>query len=301
MARSILLERAGIIVIDKPAGPTSADVLAILKRKLQPARIGHAGTLDPMATGVLICLLNNATRLASFAEHGDKVYSGTIRLGLVTASDDITGAVLKDCAERPGIDRVIEESKHFIGEIKQVPPQVSAVRLQGERAYDRVRRGESVVIEPRTVRVNDFKLWVVDQDNLGFRVECSRGTYIRSLARDLGEILGCGATLASLRREASKPFSIEQAVALADVSPDSLKDWGELFPSAARLTLQDNELGPIKNGVKEATHGIVNQAIVDGRVSGADSLIVYSGALEHRSLGLLELRESRWVIGANIG
>ena len=301
MPRQVLLERAGIIVVDKPSGPTSADVLEDIKRTLKPARIGHAGTLDPMATGVLVCLLNNATRLASFAEHGEKVYSGSIRLGITTSTDDITGDTLQSSEERPEFDRVLEATAHFIGEISQVPPQVSAVRLQGKRAYERVRSGESVVIEPRMVRVSEFKIRPIDRDHIDFTVACSRGTYIRSLARDLGEKLGCGATLATLRREASRPFTASQAVPPEQVSEGCLRDWGELFPSAAHLTLQQAEEAPIRNGFKAAIDTIISNAVSDGRLSGAESLIVYSGALERRSLGLLERRDGRWVIGANIG
>lgn len=205
---------SGILLIDKSAGLSSAQVLNRLKYNLKIKKIGHAGTLDPFATGLLVCLVGKATKLASLAEGGTKVYSGEIQFGLVTDTDDITGNVVSRSDIIPDEAAVVAAAVEFVGLLDQVPPAVSAIHINGERAYVRVRRGESVVIPTRQVRIESFVIRKQSASNYWFEVRCGKGTYIRALARDLGEKLGMGATLAALRREYSAPFSVTDACSM---------------------------------------------------------------------------------------
>ncbi|MEB3265842.1 MAG: tRNA pseudouridine(55) synthase TruB [Cyanobacteriota bacterium] len=212
-----MLDPCGFLVIDKPAGLTSHDCVARARRAYGLRRVGHGGTLDPAVTGVLPMALGPATRLLPYLS-GDKTYRGVIQLGLRTSSDDLDGEPL----ERhpiPGLDPAHLEAAlaAFRGPIQQVPPQVSAVHVNGERAHVRARRGEASALEARPVRIDQLDLlaWHPDRGQLELLVRCSAGTYIRSLARDLGERLGCGGCLAHLRRTAALGFGLHQAVPLS--------------------------------------------------------------------------------------
>ena len=205
----------GIIVIDKPAGWTSMDVCAKIRGVLHERRVGHAGTLDPMATGVLPVFVGRATRAVEFAAEGGKEYVAGLRLGLVTNTQDTSGTVLE---ERPvAVDRSALEAAlaPFRGDILQIPPMYSAIKRDGKKLYELARKGQEVEREPRPVTI--YALDVVEQTGPAdylLRVKCSKGTYVRTLCHDIGQALGCGGCMYSLRRTEAAGFSLDQAVTL---------------------------------------------------------------------------------------
>lgn len=208
----------GILVVDKPSGPTSHDVVQVVRRAAGQKRVGHTGTLDPAATGVLVVCLGRATKLVQHLQAGQKTYAAQLVLGVVTSSQDADGEVLARTSAA-GLDeqRVCEALTRFQGEIEQVPPMVSAVKVGGERLHELARRGEEVEREARRVTIHDLVLDAYDADTdpehprVSFLVTCSAGTYVRTLAHDLGEMLGVGASLTSLRRVANGPFGVDDA------------------------------------------------------------------------------------------
>lgn len=205
----------GIIVIDKPAGWTSMDVCAKIRGVLHERRVGHAGTLDPMATGVLPVFVGRATRAVEFAAEGGKEYVAGLRLGVVTNTQDTSGTVLE---EKPvSVDRAALEAAlaPFRGDILQIPPMYSAIKRDGKKLYELARKGQEVEREPRPVTI--YGLEVVDQTGPAdylLRVQCSKGTYVRTLCHDIGQALGCGGCMYSLRRTEAAGFSLDQAVTL---------------------------------------------------------------------------------------
>ena len=191
----------GIVIIDKPQGWTSMDVCAKLRGILHEKRVGHAGTLDPMATGVLPVFVGQATKAVSFAEGGQKVYEAVLQLGLVTDTQDTTGETLEERAVTVTEDKVRAALGRFLGEIEQIPPMYSAIKVNGQKLYDLARQGREVARKPRKITIFDLAL----TQNLGngqyaLRIVCSKGTYIRTLCHDLGQALGCGGCMAALRR-----------------------------------------------------------------------------------------------------
>lgn len=235
---------SGLVVVDKPAGPTSHDVVARVRRLAGTRKVGHAGTLDPMATGVLVIGLNRATRLLGHLLLTDKAYDATLRLGIATTTDDAEGEVL---ATVPA-DAVTEEAiraglADMVGEIEQVPSSVSAIKVDGRRAYDLVRAGEEVELAARRVRVESIDVLSVRRDtgivDVDVAVRCSSGTYIRAIARDLGDALGVGAHLTVLRRTAVGPFDLGIARTL-----EELEDELTILPiaEAARMSFPSIDL-----------------------------------------------------------
>jgi tRNA pseudouridine55 synthase len=211
----------GLVVVDKPGGLTSHDVVARIRRLAGTRRVGHAGTLDPMATGVLVVGVGRATRLLGHLSGHDKAYDATIRLGVTTTTDDADGDVLET---RP-TDGVTDDAigvamRALTGDLDQVPSSVSAVKVDGRRAYDRVRAGEHVVLPARRVHVAAFDLRSRDGDLLDVHVECSTGTYVRALARDLGAALGTGAHLTALRRTRVGSIDLSRASTLDELAAD---------------------------------------------------------------------------------
>jgi len=208
----------GLLIIDKDAGWTSHDVVARVRRLIGQRRVGHAGTLDPMATGVLVLCLGRATRLTEYLQGHRKRYEATIRLGEVTDTYDLEGDVI----ERHPVPSLSEEEltshlRAFQGEITQRPPAYSAVKVDGVPAYRRARRGEAVALPPRRVTIYQIRLSRWEPPDLSVEIECSAGTYIRSLAHDLGQAIGCGAHLVALRRTASGPFTLADAISLPEL------------------------------------------------------------------------------------
>ena len=205
---------------------TSHDVVAIVRRRLNTKRVGHAGTLDPLATGVLIILVGSATKLFDKFVGFDKAYLATMQLGLKTRSADIQGQTLQ---ERPfaGIERKDVEKvfARFIGETEQIPPMVSAVKHKGERLYKLARKGVTVEREPRKIRIDELKLLNFALPFVTFHLDCSKGTYVRQVAEDVGEGLGCGACITEIRRTKVGPFGIDEAVKLGELNESHCRRW----------------------------------------------------------------------------
>ncbi len=205
----------GLLAIDKPVGPTSHDVVLEVRRRLRSPGAGHLGTLDPSASGLLLIALGAATRAIPVWQGGDKTYQGRARFGVVTASQDMEGELL----ERRATDALDEAAvrsaaRRFVGELEQIPPMVSALKVEGERLHRLARRGLDVARRPRRVRVIEWEWLDIALPEAGFRVRCSGGTYVRTLVHDLGQALGTGAALCALRRTRSEPFGLERAVTL---------------------------------------------------------------------------------------
>lgn len=208
-------EPSGVVVVDKPAGPTSFDVVRRVKGLFKAKRCGHTGTLDPIATGVLPICIGDATKIASFVSEGEKEYDAVVRLGETTDTQDSAGRTL---STRP-IAAVTEEGvraalQGFVGLIEQTPPMYSARKVDGKRLYELARAGEEVEREARQVHIDEARLLWFRPPDAGIFVRCSKGTYLRTLAHDLGEKLGCGAHLKALKRARVGPFSLEDAVGL---------------------------------------------------------------------------------------
>lgn len=207
----------GVLVVDKPAGPTSHDIVDRARRALRLRRVGHTGTLDPFATGVLPLCLGKATRLARFLAEGEKAYRATLRLGFATATDDATGAPLAEPRPVTLARGALEGAlARFVGRLDQVPPAYSAKHEGGRRLYELARRGDTAPRPPVAVTVHEITLVRAAGDEVEIDVRCSPGTYIRALARDLGESLGFGGHLTALRRTRSGGFGIDQAITLPD-------------------------------------------------------------------------------------
>jgi len=209
----------GIILVDKESGPTSFRIVEKVKGLVKAKKAGHAGTLDPFATGVLIVLLNQGTKLSPFLMSHDKVYKASLKLGIETDTQDLTGRIIakKDIGSLT-YEMVKRSTTQFIGTIKQVPPSYSAVHYNGKRAYELARNGIAIDLQPKGVRVDYITLLLVDLPYVWFEVGCSSGTYIRALAADLGKSLGIGAHLTSLRRIKSGPFHVDDALTLRQIA-----------------------------------------------------------------------------------
>ena len=236
----------GIIIIDKPAGWTSMDVCAKLRGILHEKRVGHAGTLDPMATGVLPVFVGQATKAVSFAENGRKVYEAVLQLGRVTDTQDTTGETLEERAVTVTADDVRAALPRFLGEIEQIPPMYSAIKVNGQKLYDLARQGKEVARKPRRITIYGLAL----TENIGggryaLRVECSKGTYIRTLCHDLGQALGCGGCMAALRRTEASGFGIGEAVTLEDAAREGealLRPLDSLFRTYPAFTIPNAAL-----------------------------------------------------------
>ena len=205
----------GAILVDKPAGPTSHDVVDAIRRKFGIKKVGHCGTLDPNATGLLIIVLGRGTKLSERLMGDDKVYEGTIKFGEATDSYDCDGEITGSLPVMPmTLEELNEESAKFIGDLMQVPPMVSAIKKDGVPLYKLARKGIEVEREPRLIHIYNFRFTEYAEPLGKFRVACTKGTYIRSLAHDLGQKLGCGAHLTTLRRSASGRFDVADALPL---------------------------------------------------------------------------------------
>lgn len=248
----------GILLVDKPSGMTSHDVVDRVRKAAGIRRVGHTGTLDPNATGLLVLCLGKATRLSEHLTGLDKEYEGTMRLGIVTDSYDSDGQVVE---ERPIPDLTIEKIQEicdrFTGAIEQLPPMVSAVKVGGERLYKIARKGEVVERQPRKVTVHEFTVLEFNAPDALIRVRCTSGTYVRALCHDVGEILGCGAMLASLRRTQVGRHHVRDAVTLdqltdPDVVRERLMPMGDALdfpsvhikPQAQQLVMSGGSLSP---------------------------------------------------------
>jgi len=218
-------ELEGILLVDKPGDHTSHDVVARLRGKLKMKRIGHAGTLDPMATGLLIMLVGKATRVSQYLISLDKEYEGTVELGKVTDTQDADGEMMETRPVPPLTEDELKEAiKGFLGDQYQMPPMYSAIKIAGVPLYKSARKGEDIVREPRFIRVMNWEVTKFGLPRFDFRLRCTKGTYVRTLAHDLGQKIGCGAHLAALRRTATDKFNVAQALTLDQIMAMSLTE-----------------------------------------------------------------------------
>ena len=205
----------GWLIIDKPQGMTSTQVVGAVRRATSAAKLGHGGTLDPMATGILPIALGEATKTVNYAMEGAKSYQFTVKWGEETNSADAEGDVTAVSDARPTEEAIRQALSQFVGDIEQIPPIFSAIKINGKRAYDLARKGEEVEIKPRAVRIDRLQLMkVVDNDHAVFEVDCGKGTYVRSLGRDLAKVLGTYGHLCQPRRTKVGPFTLEMAISL---------------------------------------------------------------------------------------
>ena len=221
------LEVSGIIVVDKDKGMTSHDVVDLVRRRFVLRKTGHAGTLDPNATGVLVLLVGSATKLSQKLSGEDKMYRALMKLGVRTDSGDVTGKIVSKKDILIGPQEINEVMKQFLGDIEQVPPMFSAKKIKGKRLYKMARRGEVVERPPVRVTIKSLDIRAVNLPEVEFDVLCSKGTYIRQLADDIGERLGCGAHLVELRRISSGNFKVEDAVTISELSEMSKESFNE--------------------------------------------------------------------------
>lgn len=260
---------SGVLLVDKPAGVTSHTVVAMARRALGTRKIGHAGTLDPAATGLLVLGVGPATRLLTFFVGLDKTYETTIVLGAATTTDDAEGEIVREHdASALTSDQVEEATRSLTGDIEQVPSAVSAIKVDGKRAYARVRDGEDVQLAARPVHIARFDLGPLragSRAEVDAVVDCSSGTYIRALARDLGEALGVGGHLSALRRTRVGPFQVEEAQAV-----DSIDEHQLLTPAAAAsrvlpvVEVDDADAATLRHGRHPRTDATGITAVVHG-------------------------------------
>lgn len=219
----------GVVAVDKPAGMTSQDVVNVVRRVSGTRRVGHTGTLDPLATGLLIVLVGEATKLSEYMVGFDKAYEGLLRLGVRSDTHDITGKLeeLPD-APLPSLEQLREATVPLTGTIDQVPPAFSAVKVQGRKLYEYARQGEQVEVESRQVTVPRFDIVSLEGNDARFVIECSSGTYVRSLVHELGEALGCGAVVAELSRTRVADFELSEAIALDRIRELDVDAFGEI-------------------------------------------------------------------------
>ncbi len=217
---------SGILVINKPSGMTSHDVVDKIRKKFHMRKVGHAGTLDPLATGVLVILVGKSTKLSNKFIGFDKAYRSTLILGTTTDSADIQGKILKQ-ASYEGItkERIKKVFSKFIGKIQQVPPMVSAVKHKGRKLYELARKGIEVERPPRDIRIDCLEIRKFDLPHVEFYLECSKGTYVRQLADDVGKALECGACISQIERTKVGPFHLDQAVTIEECNESHLRDW----------------------------------------------------------------------------
>ena len=270
----------GIVLVDKPAGPTSHDVVAKMRKLFNTRKVGHAGTLDPMATGMLVIGIGRATRLLGYFTAHDKEYLGTIRLGISTTTDDAQGElVTKDSTLQITETQILETVRDFRGPIMQQPSAVSAIKIDGERAYTRVRNGEEISIPPRSVMIHDLeivginRLSDLDVIDVKVRVVCSAGTYIRALARDVGKQLGVGGHLTELRRTRSGVFDSMTSLESLQANPEIMDLATAVKTGFQHIVLSQEQASKAVNGVRlsapvELPAGHVGLISPDGRAIG---------------------------------
>ena len=254
----------GILIVDKPADWTSQDVVSKLRGVFHEKRIGHGGTLDPMATGVLPIFVGRATRAVEFFESAEKEYIAGLRLGVVTDTQDTTGTVLAQAPVTVTREEVAAALSTFLGAQQQLPPMYSAVKIGGQKLYELARKGREVARKPRDIVLHQLELLDGAGEHYTFRVRCSKGTYVRTLCHDLGQELGCGGCMESLRRTAAGCYTLDQAVPLAEVvaHPDPaslLIPIDSLFAHLPWVKLQERQMKLLLNGALVPASGLPNR------------------------------------------
>ena len=241
----------GVIVVNKPEGFTSHDVVAKLRGILKTRRIGHSGTLDPMATGVLPVFVGRATRACEFATADSKTYRAEMLLGIDTDTQDITGKVLKECSVDVDDTKLQAILPKFLGEISQIPPMYSAIKVDGKKLYELARQGVEVERKPRRVVIHSISAEFIGENKVALEATVSKGTYIRTLCRDIGEALGCGATLTMLCRVSSGAFTLDDAYTLDEIQEKGealLRPVDSLFAEHPAIEVDEKATIRIKNG-----------------------------------------------------
>jgi len=275
----VITMTSGILLIDKPEGVTSFEVVRRARKALGIRKIGHLGTLDPMATGLLPLCLLEATKLVPYLMPEAKVYRARVRLGVATDTQDATGVVVARSETLPAPAQIYRAAAAFVGEVRQIPPMYSALHCEGERAYRRARRGETVDLAPRTVTVYELGVDEVALPSFTLAVKCSQGTYVRTLAKDLGDALGCGAHLTALRRLAVGALRVEEALplsALAELGREELAR--RIIPIARCLP----GMRPVAVGLAEARQLRQGQLLVrpaDGLKAGEQVQVLSDATL----------------------
>lgn len=277
----------GILPVDKPVGPTSHDIVGMARKALSVRRVGHFGTLDPFASGLLVLGVGPATRLAPFAVDHPKVYRATVRLGATSTTDDSEGEIeAVEDAEPPAREAVERACRDWIGAVEQVPPAFSAKHVGGRRAYALARAGETVTLSPETVRIDRIEILRYAWPELVLEVECGPGTYVRAVARDLGEALGTGGYCHALRRTRVGPLEVGQAI-----DSDALRD-----PERARAALLSAESAVLDRPAVDLDDGEVTTVAQGGRMPAPDDLPADAGWVRLRGprgfVGMAERVES---------
>ena len=260
----------GIVIVDKPQDWTSQDVVSKLRGVFQTRRIGHGGTLDPMATGVLPVFVGRATRGVEFFEHAEKTYEAVLRLGLHTDTEDITGTVLEEKEVNISEAQFLSVLENFRGEIQQIPPMYSAIKINGQKLCDLARKGREVERQPRTITIHRLECLEFSGDTARLLVHCSKGTYIRTLCKDIGEALGCGGCMAALRRVTAGEYTIEKAVPLQTLIESAdpgayLLPVDSMFMAYPQVVLTEKQEKCCRNGVpftcklSEGTYRVYDQ------------------------------------------
>ena len=243
----------GIVIVDKPQDWTSQDVTARLRRVFNTRRIGHGGTLDPMATGVLPVFVGRATRGVEFFEHAEKIYEATLRLGVTTDTEDITGTVLEEREVCVSEQEFLDILPKFRGKIQQIPPMYSAIKVDGKKLYDLARQGKEVERKPREIEIFELTCLEFAGNTARLRIHCSKGTYIRTLCKDIGAALGCGGCMETLRRVQAGEYTIAEAVPLAELleteEPEKyLRPVDSMFRNHPAITLTAKQETRCRNG-----------------------------------------------------
>ena len=284
----------GIVIVDKPEGWTSQDVVSKLRGVLKTRRIGHGGTLDPMATGVLPVFVGRGTRGVEFFEHAEKTYEAVLRLGLSTDTEDITGTVLSEKEVNITEEQFLSVLENFRGEIQQIPPMYSAIKINGQKLCDLARKGREVERQKRTITIHKLECLDFHGNTAKLLVHCSKGTYIRTLCKDIGEALGCGGCMASLRRVTAGEYTIEKAVPLQRLIESEnpgqyLLPVDSMFMEYPKVVLTEKQEKCCRNGVA------FTSTLADGtyRVYAANGEFL---ALSHMVEGKLTTIKSFWSV-----
>lgn len=266
----------GALVIDKAPGMTSHDVVDQVRKRLHTKRVGHGGTLDPDATGVLLIGVGKATRFLSYAQASPKRYEAVIELGKATSTQDASGDVLYERPVTSDVEQLSKALERFRGPIEQIPPMVSAVRVGGKRLHELARAGQEVERQPRHVTI--YELHLIDEDleatsRATLDVRCSGGTYVRTLAHDLGEVLGCGGHLVSLRRTEAAGFTLDDAISIDDVAEETLRPLVDVVHELQRLDIDAEMAALVANGRpiftdEPLTKGTLAAVVNDGVLLG---------------------------------
>lgn len=240
----------GVLIIDKPSGITSHDVVAKVRKALKTKKVGHTGTLDPLATGVLVVCVEKATKLVNYLTCDEKIYEVEMKLGIKTDTGDITGNIIdEDTNYKVTIKEVNEVIKSFVGKQKQIPPMYSAIKVNGQKLYELARKGIEIEREPRDIEIFDIYNIEINNELIKYTVHCSKGTYVRSLCEDIAQRLGTIGTMTNLRRIKSGQFEIENAIKIDDISEEKIISMEKLFDKGINV---QNNLKELLNGMKIA-------------------------------------------------